>query len=178
VQIAVYGGGTSVTVGAATAVAPIANVTEILWWSRHDMAFHRRRVTAQSGTAGAWLLTLDAPLVDSMNNVASVGDFISPAAVNAESYAKTWRSVMRSMGPGEMLSPGSNRLPRASRHPKPTAKWPSALTIVQLNTFTSAHKEVSDCAWSYRSATEPTVPGSVDLPPNILVPNNFGIYPA
>jgi hypothetical protein len=38
------------------------------------------------------------------------------------------------------------------------------------------HAEISDAEIAYASATVPTVPSSVDDPPNVLTPRHFGIY--
>lgn len=176
--VSVYAGSTSVTIDADTATPPVAGVTRIVWWSPNDMRFHERTVTAQSGGTTAWVCSLDAPLIDSTNTAAAVGDYISPAAENMEGYGASWLDVMRKMGPGEQTS-DANRIPRALREPEPTAgRWPYSLTILQLQQLVAKHSEMTDAAYVYRSATTPTVPGSVNTAPNVFVPRHFGIYPA
>lgn len=176
------------TLLANTTTSPIANVTNVAWWSPHDLAFHTARVTAVSGSAGAWRVTLDKPLADDLGNGPSAGDFVCPDAVNLLSYGETWRTVMRRLGPGENTS-DSNRLPRAARHPDETQRvidedgrviqegWEDQLTIVQLEKLKRAHDEISDVSWSYRSATGATVASAVTDPPNVLVCRSFGVYP-
>lgn len=167
---------TQVTLNALVASAPTAGQTHIAWWSSVSQRFHIRLITAQSGSAGAWVITVDEPMVDHLGNAPQVGDFICPAAVNIVEYGNTWREVMRRLGPGENTA-SSNLLPRAARRPKTTTEWPSALGIKQLTALTSAHDEISDADWSYRSVTTPTVPGAITTAPNILKPRHFGIYP-
>lgn len=173
---AVSADGKTITVDATTAVSPIAGQTHISWWSRVDQKFVTRLVVVVGGGGGAWVLTLDQPLVDHNNAVANVNEFISPAAVNIVEYGNTWRNSLRRLGPGENTS-DVNRLPRSLRRPFVEQEWDSSLTVQQLIEMVAAHPEIQDAAWSYRSVTTPTVPASVATDPNILVPQQFGIYP-
>ncbi len=187
VEVSVVTANNDITVNASTSTAPVANVTRIALWKSTDQKFFPRLVTAVSGSSGAWRLTLDRPVVDSQGNGPAVNDFVSPDAVHIESYGRTWREVMRRLGPGENTSDG-NRLPRSLLHPYPTrslqlnsgvsvGRWLSDLTIKQLEDMSDAHAEITDIAWSYRSVTTPTVPGSVATAARILVPGQFGVYP-
>jgi hypothetical protein len=38
------------------------------------------------------------------------------------------------------------------------------------------HSEITDIELGYAPTTTPTVPASVDDPPNILVPRHFAVY--
>ena len=167
--------GSSITVDATTATSPIAGNTTVAWWSTVDQRFYTREVISVSGSSGAWVLGLDAALVDSNGSPASTGEYISPAALNIEQYGITFRDFMRNLGPGENTS-DSNRLPRAARHPFTDDEWPSELGLRALKAMLDDHTEISDAAWVNRSKSSPTVPGSVSTAPNILTLNHFGIY--
>lgn len=168
-------GSYDIRVNASTTTAPISNQTHIAWYSPSEQTFHVRRIIASTGSTGAWDLQLESPLVDQTETAAAVGDFISPGMVFAEDYAATWVAQMERLGPGENTADG-NRLPRSLRLP-PLAELPSGVNTSQLLGLSGAHPEIIDPAYSYRSASAPTVPASVDDDPNILIPRHFGIYP-
>lgn len=175
VEITVYAGGVGVTLGALTSIAPVDGVTQIAWFSPFDQTFYVRTVTAHSGGSGGWGLTIDSPFIDALGNAAVPGDFVSPAAENLANYAASWVAVMGGTGPGEnTTSPAV--LPRAARHPTTAEKFPSALTILQLDTFVTANAEIADASYSYRSASSPTIPGALATAPNVLTPRKFGVY--
>jgi len=175
VTVTALGATYDIKVDAATTTSPIAGQTHVSWWSPTERRFYTRLVTGVGGGTGVWELTLDAPFVDGQNVAVAIGDYISPAAVNIDAYGETWRTQMRSLGPGENTS-DANRLPRALRHPFIADEWPSDLSITQLLNMKLAHPEITDIDWSYRSSTAPAVPGTVDLDPRILMPRHFGIY--
>ena len=174
-RISVVTDSSHITTDAGTAVAPIAGQTHIAWWSSVDQKFSTRLITAVGGGAGAWTLTLDSPITDSLGNNPIVGEYLSPAATNLTNYGNAWLDALEAMGPGENTA-ASYLLPRALRHPFMTASWPSALNITQLMALRAAGPEIADAAWSYRSASAPTVPATVDLAPNVLTPRHFGVY--
>ena len=168
---------TVIVVSANTATAPTANVTHIAWWSPTCRKFYKRLITAQSGSAGAWTLTVDAPLIDDAGVSVAAGDYISPDSVGIIRYGKTWIDIMRTLGPGEGTA-DANRLPRSKRHPYATSDASLApdLKTSKLALFKENHSEVLDYGYGYRSATTATVPGAVSTAPSILVPRHFGIY--
>lgn len=166
----------TITVGALTATAPVAGQTRIAWYSPVDKAFTTRLVTAQSGTAGAWVLTLDAPLSSSDASIVAVGDFICPAAANTVAYGTTWRTILEALGPGENTA-STDRLPRAARHPYTDVEDSPNLNASQLRALGNAHAEILDVSYSYRSVTGPTVPAAIATAPNVLVPHQLGFYP-
>ncbi len=165
------------TVDADTTTAPIAGQTHVAWWSPNDLQFHTRLVTAVSGSAGAWVLTLESPFVDGTGEGPDAGDYLSPAAVNLDAYGATWVGLLEQLGCGENTTEADS-LPRALRHPYQSEAARSGLTMFQLKELMSAHAEIVDAAYSYRSATAPTVPASIDDAPNVLTPRHLGIYPA
>jgi hypothetical protein len=165
-----------ITIDAATAVAPTDGVTRIAWWSQQDMRFRVGLITAHSGSSGAWVLTLQDPLVDSTNATVAFGDYISPAAENLDGYAETLLNLFEELGPGENTA-DPNRLPRAQRNPTVSdGGAASQITTAFVSRFIREHDEISDAQIGYAPTTTPSVPGSVDTAPNILVPRNFGIY--
>lgn len=169
--------GNTVTVGANTATAPVDYQTTIAWWSAVDCRFHLGSVTGSSGGATAWVLTLDAPLVDSTGSPPQAGDFICPAANNIQAYGVTWLDILDKLGPGENTTDVS-RLPRAARHPFPGDELPSDIAANIFVDFTRSHPEMTSVTTGYASATTPTVPGVTTTPPSIFTPRHFGIYEA
>jgi hypothetical protein len=168
-----------ITITTGSATAPVAGLTSICWWAPGDQKFRTYLVTsittAGGGPTYTHRVTVDRPMVDSDNNPVATGDYISPAAVNAEKYGNTWRDLMGTLGPGENTS-DANRLPFALRRPLMSEGPQSELNRRLLSQLNSAHDEIANTDWSYRSATTPTVPGSVLSPPNVLTLDNFGIY--
>lgn len=166
-----------ITVSAQTTTSPVAGQTQIAWFSSADRTFYSALVTAVSGSAGAWVLTLDRPLVGKDGLGPTNGNLISPNAQNLQAYAKTWVDLFEELGPGEMTT-DVNRLPRAKRHPFATTEDPASVTNAALGRLSKEHPEITDYEFSYQSLTAPTVPANVDDPPNILVPRNLAFYPA
>lgn len=168
---------TVIVVSALTTTSAIAGQTRVAWWSPVDRRFRQFLVVSVSGSAGNWSLGLDRPAVSDDGSIIAFGDYISPGAVNLEAYGKNWVAATRALGPGENTA-DVNRTPRALRHPYVADERPSSLTFLTLQAFRAPQPEISDIAWSSRSATTPAIPVSVDLPPNIFVPRHFGFYPA
>ena len=146
-------------------------------WFSGDQKFRTRLVTAVSGSAGAWVLTVDQPLLDSDNNSIAVGDYISPAAANIEAYGDTWRNAMGTLGPGENTEheyrlPNSQRIPTMDEGPQ--CELNSRVTLE----LQKAHPEIYSVNYSNRSLSTPTVPvdASPSTAPNVLVLRHFGIY--
>lgn len=174
---------TQIVIGANSATSPIAGQTHIMWWSPADMKFRQFLITAVDGASGPsnWIVTVDRPMVADDGTLVAFGDYISPAAVNADAYADAWLNALRALGPGENTS-DTDRVPRALRHPYVSDEDPSAATFLTLKAFQSTRPEISDLEWLRRvtdggvSITKPTVPASVADPVNILVPKHFGIY--
>jgi hypothetical protein len=166
----------NITVSANTTTTPIANVAHVAWWSSADRSFYPALVTAVAGSAGAWVLTLDKPLVDSTGAGPQTGDYVSPDAQNLAKYGEAWVAMFRTLGPGENTS-DVNRLPRAKRHPLTTAEDPCSISNAVLAKMARDFTEITDYEYGYRSKTTPTIPASVSGAPNILVPQRFGVYP-
>jgi hypothetical protein len=177
-QIAVtsYDPATAVMViDAATTTAPTAGQTHIAWWSSVDRKFYTALVTAMGGSAGAWAVTLERPLVGKNGGVPQAGDYVSPAALNLDKYATSWVDVFRKLGPGENTG-DVFRLPRALRHPFVTDEDPSNVNNATLLDFKSKHPEIKNVEFTFSPTTTPTVPGSVNTAPNVLTPRKFAVY--
>ncbi len=164
-----------ITVDAETATEPVDGQTHIDWWSPADRKFYTALVTDHSGTAGAYVLTLDRPLVGKDGVGPAAGDYISPSAQNLQKYGDTWVSLFNDLGPGEVTS-DANRLPRSKRHPFATDEDPSSLTNAALGFLSRQHPEITDYDYAYSPTTSPTVPATVADPPNILVPRHLAFY--
>lgn len=169
--------GKVLTVTANTAVSPTALNTRIAWWSRNTMQFHSALVESSTGSAGAWVLTLTKPLVDTTGATPQVGDFISPDAVNLANYATTWIDILGELGTGEMVGSGDSRFSRSKRHPTVDNTEPANIDQPFLDRFARANSEVSIVASQYQSATSPSLPASIQDPANIFSPRQFAIYP-
>lgn len=166
----------SITVDAQTAVTPVDGQTEIAWWSSADRMFYTALVVSHSGGVGAWVLNLDRPLVGIDGAVPQSGDYVCPSAQNLTAYGDTWVALFEALGPGEMTT-DPDRLPRSLRNPNAADEDPHSMTRATLKGVTGKHVEITDITFGYAPATSPTVPATVDDPPNILVPRRFAIYP-
>jgi hypothetical protein len=176
--VTVVGSDTSITVDHSSATSPVAGQTRIAWWSPRDMRFRVFTVLTVGGGSGAWVLGVDSPMVDSTNTRVAVGEYISPAAVNLEAYGNTLIDMFEALACGENTS-DSNRTPRALRHPYATDDVPEDLSQRLLDEHFSRakHPEITNLAITFSPTTSPTVPGSVNTAPNVLIPSHFAVYP-
>ncbi len=165
---------TNITIGALTTVAPSAGLSSITWCNPVTREFVNSVVSSYTGSSGAWVLTLATPLTGSGTDVA-IGDYIFPSAFNGDDYLATWLATFNLIGPGENTTE-VYRLPRALRHPFTSDSYGSDLNITQLNSLVDNHSEITDVSYSYRSASTPTVPASVDDAPYTFSPRKFALY--
>jgi len=173
---AVSSDNTSITVDAETATEPIDGQTQIVWWSAVDRKPYPALVVDHSGSAGAWVLDLDRPLVGKDGAGPDVGDYVCPNAQNIEAYGDTWVSLFGALGTGEITA-DANLLPRSKRHPFTTDEDPSSITNVSLARFAAKHLEITDIEFAYGPQQSPTVPATVDDSPNVITPGKFALYP-
>lgn len=176
VTISSFASNSVITVSANSATAPVIGQTQIAWWSPADRKFYTALVIDATGSAGARVLTLDRPLVGKNGVGVSVGDFISPSAQNLATYAQNWVALFESLGPGEMTS-DADRIPRSLRAPSAADEDPYAINAGSLSTWKGKHPEITNYSLVYSPTTTPTIPASVDDPPNALVPRHLGFYP-
>jgi hypothetical protein len=172
---------TSFTVNAQTAPSP--GVSHVAWFSPLSWQLTTAIVTSVSGSAGAYAVTVDTPMVG-----LAAGHFIFPAAVNTPNYVAAALAAFSLMGPGEWVAPGSGASQRSFRHPIPSQQWPSALGGQFLKQITNSGQEVEDASWIYRSvgAGSPTVPSTITVnsttaqltstAPGLYVPRNIAFY--
>ncbi len=168
---------TQFTVNAPT--PPTDNVSHICMWDLVTGNLYRAKVLSHSGTAGAYVITIDQPFLNLVAQNLITGEngtFIFPDAVNMDTYVSTLLSAMEQMGPGEKTA-NASVLTRGYRHPTPQSAWPSSLNATQLKAIEDTGTEVLDTSYYFRSATTPTVPASVSNPPVVLIPHRIGLYP-
>lgn len=165
---------TNITISALTAVAPAAGSTSITWCNPVTREFVSSVVSSFTGSSGAWSLVLASPLTSGGTDIAT-GDYIFPTAFNGDDYLATWLDTFNSIGPGENTAEEA-RLPRAARHPFTSDSYGSDLNITQLNSLVENHNEIVDATYSFRSATTPTIPASIDDAPSTFSPRKFAIY--
>lgn len=189
-DVGVAGGGTTVTTVTSTtqltvtaSAAPTVGVSRISFLSPVDWVVRTARVIAASGTAGAWVITLDAPLTD-----ITVASYIWPACVNQQAYADRVLASFAAMGPGEKTTNPSS-LTRGFRRPRPETAWPYALGAQMLRDLVHSQPEMAFASFVYRSdgistlvgasgQLVPQVPAVISSPPNIFVPSKIGFYRA
>lgn len=169
------GSTTQFTVNAPT--APQDGVSHIAMVDTTTWKIVRAKVLSHSGTAGAYVITIDTPFV----NVAAaaggdLGTLIFPDATNADVYVAALLQAMKLMGPGEKTA-NASVLGRAFRHPPPQATWPYSLDARLLKQIEDSGAEVLDTTYFFRGATTPTVPATIASPPSCFTPRRLGLYP-
>jgi len=149
----------------------------IYLFSVTDRKPYLAQVASHSGSAGAWVVTLDRSLP-----TVAVGDYVWPACEQGEAYCATVQAEVAKLAPGEKTTDASV-LPRAYRHPSATDGSPSDLTTTQLVAVQVAHREVTNAA--YFEADESTVtlplapdaPTAVTDPPYVFRVSTLAFYP-
>jgi hypothetical protein len=178
-------GGTSVAVTSVTSElvfvcncqlsnSPAPNTTKLAWWSPHDQRFHVFRVTYYTGSSGAWTITVDRPMVDTLGNGVTAGDLISPACANLEAYGNTWRGIMGRLAPYENSASSA----RAARRPSDAMGSFGRMSDALHRQLKEAHTEVEATSYALTSPTAPASPVSVATAPAILVLRHFAVYPS
>lgn len=179
VSVTVATDSTNFTVDAQT--APTAGVTRIAWLSTVDWKVKTALVTAFSGSAGAYAITIDTPFTG-----IGVGAFIWPECQNAETYAQAVLDAFALMGPGEKTS-NASALTRGFRHPIPLNSWPYSIGPAMERAVTDSGDEVLSTAFLYRSdgtvtlngsgsSLTPQVPAALTDAPNIYIPRHIAFY--
>ncbi len=167
------------TVNAAT--PPTNGVSRFSWLNRSDWKVYTSRVLTHSGTAGAYVLTLDTPLAG-----IAVADIIWPACVNGQAYADTLLDHFASMGPGEKTT-NVGAIVRGYRRPRPETAWPYGMDSRMLGAIVQSADEVQSALFAYRSdgvttsytptgAVNPQAPALISSPPNQFVADRIGFY--
>ncbi len=162
--------GANYTVNSTT--APIVGQS-IGLWDRSDVddpVMEERTVTAVSGTAGAWVITLSGA-----NSFVVVGDYVSAGATNLVSYAASAYAQFLLLGPGEKTD-NLDLLPRSARYPSPSISGPMDLTNRQISEVMNEYDEMSDLVYNVTyetgtttARTSPSLPPTTSSPPRVLV---------
>jgi Baseplate J-like protein len=140
-------------------------------------ALLRAKVLSHTGTAGAYVITIDTPFPNVAAGMGgSLGTLIFPDAVNMATYVAALLAQFAIMGPGEKTS-NVTVLSRGFRHPAPQAASPYALDARMLKAIEDTGPEVFSTSFYIGSGATPSVPGSVSSAPNILIPRTIGFYP-
>lgn len=162
---------TVITVDAPS--APTTGVSRIAFLDPTNWTLQKAKVLSYTGTAGAYVITLDTPFP----NIAT-GHYIWPDCTNAQTYVDTVLQFFYLMGPGEKTS-NTASLVRGYRHPIPSNSWPSSLSAKLLKELVSVGNEVLDSQYYYRAynGDPPSVPTLITDSPGIYTPRNFGFYP-
>lgn len=170
---------TQFTVNASA--APTLGVSHIAWLSPLNWQLYTAIVSNVSGSAGAYVVTIDTPFVG-----IAVGSFIFPQSTNQITYVAALLAFFQSMGPGEKTS-NASALVRGFRHPTPLNTWPYSMGPQALKAMVNAGSEVADAQFYYRldvgvgtpslGTMSPVIPGAVTSPPNIFVPRNIAFMP-
>lgn len=167
------------TVDAQT--APTAGVSRIAWLSTIDWTVKTALVSSYTGSAGAYVVTIDAPFTG-----IAVGSYIWPECQNAQTYADAVLAAFAVMGPGEK-STNVGALVRGFRHPPPVTSWAYSVGASMLRAISNAGDEVLDTQFLHRTdgtttktgpsgILTPQVPATVASAPNQLIPRNIAFY--
>lgn len=168
--------GTQITVDAQT--APTVGASRVSWISTADWRVRSALVTAVSGTAGAYTITLDAPFTG-----IATDDLIFPECENQDALLAAVLDFFALMGPGEKSS-NAAALILGSRKPLAVNGWVASVGARLLKAVTDTSDDVQAAAFLYRTdgtvtlsgssgTLTPAVPGSVSSPPNIYVPRRI-----
>lgn len=159
------------TVSAETSVEPVEGITKIVIWDDETASFTEARIDGVSGSAGSRQITTDIAIAS-----ISPGQFVSPAAYNAETYGKSFVAMMDGLGPGEQTD-NASLLADCYRKPVIGPENPSDVTSRSLDQITDESPEIEDAEWSYNSATTPDIPATLADPAKTLTIRHFGFYP-
>jgi uncharacterized phage protein gp47/JayE len=159
-------------------VAPVVGVSRVAWLDPFTWQLRTATVVASSGSPGNYAIKLDTPWVNLLAAFgATSGATVFPQSANQATYIASILGAFGAMGPGEKTN-AAGLVSRALRKPLPASLYPYSLGGQQLRAVTDSDPLVAGTSYLYRSATTPTLPGSVALPPNLLVPRNIGFFPA
>ena len=161
----------------ATTPTPVVGI-KISFWDSSRLEVVTEKVTAVSGSSGAWVLTLENPAP-----TLTAGDYIFPALENAEGYAKTIMEWVAKLAPGEKTSEVLV-LPRAYRRPRDKEGFKSKIDYNLTKEVESKHNELTQALFfavngtsSFTIPLTPSLPGTVTSPPKVYRILRLGFYP-
>lgn len=163
-----------------TVEAPQAGITHVSWVSPIDWKLYSGLIVAVSGTAGAWVVTVDEPFTGLL-----AGTPVFPSAERMQEYLDSVFQSFAEMGPGEKTS-NVSALVRGFRHPPPQVRRPYAIDATMTRPLTADFDECTAAQFFWRSdgttnlsgpsgRLVPQVPASFG-PPLIFVPNTIAFY--
>jgi len=131
----------------------VAPVTEayIALWSSTQKKLVRSRIYAQSG-AGPYTIDLYDPIDITMF---ISGDWVMADAEHLDEYCAAVAESFAGLGPSEKTT-DANILPRAARHPKATAEWPTDFSSKQTDKLSTTFEEISHVAFYKAFDSTPT----------------------
>jgi len=142
-------------------------------------AMNEYEINYVAGGVGAWTIKVTGGF-----KVSPLHAYVSTGAVYLADYANEFLAQMRILGPGEKTA-NVDLLPRARRQLGSDVANPSGVTTRILTAVQAAHPEISELTYNYRVATgtsgaltEPSIPSTTALPPNVLVLSNFALWKA
>lgn len=187
VPVTAFTSASQFTIDSPAGFDPVPNITRIHWIDRNSdpakWTIKEATITGFSGT-GPYVVTINNPFVG-----LAVGDWIFPASLNAQNYIDKFCLGTSLMGPGEKVDIGVFGI--ASRKPRQSDSFPSALDTNLLRYVIDAGEEVQTASYYYRSTQTPAVvddatanvvvippaPAVITDAPNILIPRQVGFYP-
>ena len=151
--------------------APLAGVSRFIYIDSNWNIYHRKVVSYVPGPlSNLWTITVDSPCPG-----IQVGDWISPDAVNMDTYVAGLLNVFGKLGPGEITT-NASLLPYAYRRPYTSTDWRSDIGPSILKFISNLGAEILDVRYLVASSTSPSIPTLVTDGPKILVPRHVGFY--
>jgi len=158
--------------------APLPGVTHISWIDRtNGYAVKTATIlsaTYSTGGGNHYSIIIDTPFVG-----LTIGDYIFPSMINAQTYVNAVLDHFANMGPGEKCNI-STLLPRAYRKPRPNLSYPNAVDGTMLRALIESANEIeaADFYYSTYGTAAPALPTVIKDPPNIYIPRQIGFYPS
>jgi hypothetical protein len=169
---------------------PIPGTTHIQWVNRSDeqdsgwLSVTATVLAATDNTNDTWSLLLDTPLIfgtdgyDFYGNIqVAVGDFISPAALNSQSYLNNIMNNYALLGPGQVTGSQGLLTLGAARYPTSNTQFPNVMGVQLERTLVTSNSEVYAASINPANAynTAFIVP-TINAPPSIYIPREIGWY--
>jgi len=182
---------------------PTVGQTQVQWINRSDANLQGWQVITATVIAATdngnntWTITLDTPLVyapgaeDFYGNTTGVvvGDLISPAAANTQTYVNNILSSYALLGPGEVTSNQGLLAVGAARYPSSNTVWNESIgapaeKVLELNNevfnaeLNPGNGVIVNGITFYNCYNSANAAPSNNAPPNIWVPRYLAFYPS
>ena len=166
---------TTLTVNSTSADPPTDGKRFAIWDPVGETFLLFTVTGAPAGSSGAYVITVATSEQSQLSSVVANVSYVSPQAVNLETYGQLFVAAMKELGPGEKTD-DPDILRYARRKPGPDQDRPYAANT-SLLADVQARGEVFDLTYAARyetgtttTRTLPTVPPLTTDPPNILRP--------